>query len=397
MNWIDFSKTVTQRAYRIDLDKNQQKTKLNKLNAHTLVRGVAGSGKSLLLRKRIERIFTEANNYRILVLTYNRFMAGWIQALVPIASSNNSIDCRTFNSWAWHTLDYDYNTPASDFLQKTQLNTPKYNAILIDEAQDFKDEWFIGLMNLLDPQTNSLFVVYDNTQSVYGNPHRRRGDWSWSRLGINIVGRTDILDFNYRNSPEIGLSAWNFFLPFISRANVPISRDSPGAIIEPKFNKNRSSNVAVSLIHCNDYNKIAKEVALSLSQYPNSSIAIMMHPDIKNQVQYKVSVALTQFGVSHHAPQKSEDRIGNIVIRPCVIVDSWNSLKGVEFDAVILINIDYVYKYINASDQFENFSGLYTAMTRARDHLVMVYEQYYPMVSDISRAIDQANKTIEMS
>lgn len=391
MNWIDFSKTVEQRSHMIELDKNQLQTRNDKLNGHTLVRGVAGSGKSLLIRERVERIVKETNNDKILVLTYNRFMAGWIQHLL---CTNSSIDCRTFHSWASGTLKYNYNTSPSVFQEKARVSTEKYDAILIDEAQDFKDEWFVGLLNLLNPLTNSLFFAYDNTQSVYGNSHRRKGDWSWAKLGIKIVGRTDILDVNYRNSPEIGLAAWNFFSPYIKRAKVPISRDSAGAIVKPIFKKSRSSGVTPSLHQCSNYMLIAREVADSLAEYQESSIAIMMHPDIKDSTQKEISIALEKLGVDHDAPPSSKDRNVNVLKHPWVIIDSWNVLKGLEFDAVILINIDYVNRFLDKADEFKQFSGLYTAMTRAKDHLVMLYEKENKIVNDIKSSIEKTRVQI---
>ena len=395
MDWIDFSKTITQRLDRLNLDKTQIKIRGGKLDAHSLVRGVAGSGKSVLLRKRIDRIKNEHIEYNVLVLTYNRFMAGWIKDIISSSTSSEmSIKCCTFHSWAWHELKYNYKSSELDFLEKINFCKKKYDAILIDEAQDFKDEWFLGLLKLLNPDTNSLFIVYDNTQSVYGNPHRRKSDWSWTNLGIKIVGRTDILEVNYRNSPEIGFVSWDFFLPYINRAKVPISRDSAGAIIKPKFKKCRSSGVSVKLYQCTDFNLIAKEVFKALSKHPKSSIAIMMHPKIRKNIQEKISSALNALEIKNHAPEKSENRNGNIITRPCVVIDSWNSLKGLEFDAVILVNIDYVNSFFNSDDEFEEFSGLYTAMTRARDHLVILYEDNNSLIKEIESSIENTNKEL---
>lgn len=393
MNWIDFSQTIEQRLDRVNLDDNQIKIRGGKLNAHSLVRGVAGSGKSVLLRKRIDRIKREHNEYKVLVLTYNRFMASWVKDVISNSNPNMSIECRTFHSWAWCALKYDYNSSELVFREKINSCTKKYDAILIDEAQDFKDEWFLGLLKLLNPNTNSLFIVYDNTQSVYGNPHRRKSEWSWTSLGIKIVGRTDILEVNYRNSPEIGLVSWDFFLPYINRAKVPISRDSAGAIIKPEFEQCRSSGVGVGLYQCCDYNLIAQEVFKALSKYSKSSIAVMMHPKIKRNIQTPISTALNALGIKNHAPKDSKDRNGNIITRPCVVIDSWNSLKGLEFDAVILVNIDYVNSFLNSDNEFEEFSGLYTAMTRARDHLVMLYEENNSVVDEIRASIGNTKKS----
>ena len=69
------------------------------------------------------------------------------------------------------------------------------------------------------------------------------------------------------------------------------------------------------------------------------------------------------------------ERDFSVVYRPCVIVDSWNAVKGVEFDAVIIVGADWVKDYADLDKDFEEKAGLYVAMTRARDHLVILYER----------------------
>ncbi|MEH2364380.1 hypothetical protein [Nostoc sp.] len=53
--WIDFQQTVNQRLLREDLDKEQTKVRNMNTKGHALVRGIAGSGKSLVLRNRVEK------------------------------------------------------------------------------------------------------------------------------------------------------------------------------------------------------------------------------------------------------------------------------------------------------------------------------------------------------
>ncbi len=54
--WIDFQQTINQRLLREDLDKEQTKVRNMNTKGHGLVRGIAGSGKSLVLRNRVEKI-----------------------------------------------------------------------------------------------------------------------------------------------------------------------------------------------------------------------------------------------------------------------------------------------------------------------------------------------------
>ncbi len=95
MQWIDFQQTVNQRLNREQLDKEQSKAKNFKVKGHSLVRGVAGSGKSLVLRNRVEKIVEEGLS-PILVLCYNRFMRGWLES--ALKKKGLQVDCcKTFH------------------------------------------------------------------------------------------------------------------------------------------------------------------------------------------------------------------------------------------------------------------------------------------------------------
>lgn len=383
MQWINFHQTINQRLNREQLDEEQNRAKNFNIAGHALVRGVAGSGKSLVLRNRVEKILEEELD-SVLVLSYNRFMRGWIES--TLSKKGLSVECDTFHHWSYHRFGYNYQYDSDDTLRQqviglAQRSKVKYQAILVDEAQDFYDEWFQALLAVLDSQTNSLFFVYDNTQSVYGQPHRRKSGWSWAKLGIDIVGRAQIFDLNYRNSPEVLELAWKFIQPALDKADIRVStrENSPtiDRIIEPKKKLSRSSGVSPNLFQISYQEmplEIAKQVKLALETCPDSSIGILTHPRNTKPLRTGISQELYRFGIKHHAPTKSQERDGNVVDRPYVIVDSWNALKGVEFDAVIIAGVDLVADQPDSDLDFEEKAGLYTAMTRTRDHLVMLYE-----------------------
>ena len=54
--WINFEQSLNQRLNREALDEQQNKARNFSLQGHSLVRGVAGSGKSLVLRNRVEKL-----------------------------------------------------------------------------------------------------------------------------------------------------------------------------------------------------------------------------------------------------------------------------------------------------------------------------------------------------
>ena len=399
---IDFQVSLPKRLngqlYQNDIQGQIRKTAIE---SHTLIRGVAGSGKSMLLGWRVQRILSEKNYRRILILSFNRYMSSWLNRWIPqIAGHAPLIECKTFHSWAHQPpINYDYKEQPEVFLEKAihARNQTLYDAILIDEAQDFHDQWFVGLLHLLNPNTNSLFLVYDNAQSVYGHPHRRKVNWTWRSLGINVVGRTNVLRNCYRNTPEILLTASNFIEPYAKRAMIPISDQGAGSIIAPRFILERSSNIYPVLYQVANffelYNIISTEVRNSIFRVPNSSIAIMYPPGSGYQklFQTPICTALANNGIRYHAPKESKERDGNYVDTNCVVVDSWKALKGVEFDAVIIIGADYMAPGEKDPDTaFSEIAGLYSAMTRARDHLVVLYGARTQIIIEIEHAINQA-------
>ena len=79
------------------------------------------------------------------------------------------------------------------------ITPPQFDAILIDEAQDFAPSWIAVVNKLLKPKGN-LFMVDDPTQSIFRY-------FSWRQRGVDIIGRTRYLKLPYRNSKEIYLAA----------------------------------------------------------------------------------------------------------------------------------------------------------------------------------------------
>jgi superfamily I DNA/RNA helicase len=404
--WIDFQKSLARRSIIENLDIEQTRGKKIRPEGAAIARGVAGSGKSLVLRNRVEKLLGIYDD--ILILTYNRFMSGWLRGKLEEKDIAKQVYCSTFHQWAGKTLDYKYDWDRDEHTRRKIIKLAKesnlkYQAILIDEAQDFYDEWFQMLLEILDPKTESLFFVYDNTQSVYGHSHRRQSDWSWKNLGIDIAGgRSSVFDLNYRNAPEILDAAWNFIQPILDRADMKVEkrdRDADGkvistpkitSIIQPKKKASRSSEIEPLLLEIfyeDMPSQIAQQVKAALATHSQSSIGILTEPSAK-ELRQEISQELKHLKIPHHAPNSSEERDGNVVQRPYIIIDSWSALKGVEFDAVIIAGVDRIQVNSDRPEKdFQVCAGLYTAMTRARDHLVMLYEAKNAIVELLEDAL----------
>ena len=81
-------------------------------------------------------------------------------------------------------------------------NKVYYDAILIDEAQDFDQNWFLPVIQVLNPETNSLLIACDGLQGIYA---RKR--FTWASVGIQARGRVKRFEKSYRVPIEIGVAA----------------------------------------------------------------------------------------------------------------------------------------------------------------------------------------------
>jgi superfamily I DNA/RNA helicase len=176
-------------------------------DGHRIIYGVAGSGKTVLLVARAKRL-AQAGHKRVLVTCYNYMLADQLREQLRDYSA---VSVKTFHAWAiGQGLSWQPDEPNDAFGERllTHLTdnaerVNKYDAVLIDEAQDFEPSWFTCLLSAMeDPEHGDLLIVADGCQGLY-----RRTKISWSQLGIKARGRTIScsyqLDRNYRNSREI--------------------------------------------------------------------------------------------------------------------------------------------------------------------------------------------------
>src|SRR6266702_5178742 len=79
---------------------------------------------------------------------------------------------------------------------------PRYDAVVIDEAQDL-DPSALRLLVRLCHHAHRIFITADANQSIYGSGF----NWSNVHEQLKFQGRTSILRVNYRSTREIGEAA----------------------------------------------------------------------------------------------------------------------------------------------------------------------------------------------
>lgn len=105
----------------------------------------------------------------------------------------------------------------SDLYAAEGAQVPKYDAILVDEAQFFPPVWFEVVRKILAPGGH-LFLVADPTQGFLG-----RGG-SWKAQGLSVHGRTRRLERSHRTTRQILDAAWRFW-------NARTRREDPDVIV----------------------------------------------------------------------------------------------------------------------------------------------------------------------
>jgi superfamily I DNA and RNA helicase len=93
-----------------------------------------------------------------------------------------------------------------DAVEKEEIPRAQYGALLIDEGHDFEANWLKLVTQMIDPEKDSLLLLYDDAQSIYKKQRDKkkdRLDFSHSSVGIQARGRTTVLKMNYRNTRQI--------------------------------------------------------------------------------------------------------------------------------------------------------------------------------------------------
>jgi Nuclease-related domain/AAA domain/UvrD-like helicase C-terminal domain len=183
-------------------------------DGHHLVRGVAGSGKTIVLTRRAHHLRQLHPDWRILVLCFNRVLA---EHLARTLGADDRLQVLTFHAWcarelrmakiamppppergqAWHEYWEQVPSLLLQAYASGQARAAAYQAILVDEGQDFANDWYRVILKALDPTSNSLFIALDSSQNIY------KRKTSWRELGVEIVGHSRVLRINYRNTRPI--------------------------------------------------------------------------------------------------------------------------------------------------------------------------------------------------
>jgi superfamily I DNA and RNA helicase len=378
------------------LDHNQESIARQYDGGHRIITGPSGSGKTLILvhRAAILKHYNPAIR-NILFVCYNITLVNYIRRLladkhVPLGEGGVDVS-HFFQLCAKITGEnIPYEKADSEYydlvIQDTQEKLPscklRYDAILIDEGQDFSDEMLKIVTALLNPQTDHLAIALDDNQNIY----RRRA--SWKEVGIHARGRVHRVSWIYRNTQEIA-----DFAKAIIENRQDSRQDAPQAELFPEiFEAMHGPQPEVKSF--TDYEAIAAWIAGRIRTlnkeegYPLAEIAViytMRSPENDSAMHLPrlLEATLERKGIIHnwisedYRAKRSYD-----VTTDSVTISTIHSLKGFDYACVFVLGMDWLVPGSRwTEEQVRKLA--YVAVTRAREQLFIPYACRNDLISGL--------------
>lgn len=345
---------------------------------HRVIHGVAGSGKTLILGYRCLYL-AKLLNKPILVLCYNITLAARLRELMLERGVNDKVHIYHFHDWCGEQLrTYNVERPqAGDgyferlvesviaAAEKGSIPKGQYGAVMIDEGHDFEPEWLKLVVGMVDEDTNSLLLLYDDAQSIYAKKNQL--DFSLSSVGVQARGRTTVLKLNYRNTEEILSFAYRFASKYLTHGE---KDEDHVPLVEPETAGRHGSPPVVKVF--DDFMNEARYIARIFhrmhdeQQVPWSEMCITYR---SNWMGEKLSEILAKEGVpcqwlgSQKAKKQFKPSEDNIKLM------TMHSSKGLEFPIVAVSGVGFMPG--KGTDPVAVAKLLYVAMTRATEKLLL--------------------------
>ncbi len=386
---------AAEQGEKLSLNSNQEKFSEPE-KGHFRVRGVAGSGKTQVLAYRAGNLASQG--YRVLILSFNITLWHYIRDMVSRSPFSFNWDKFTFGHFHGFCKDvlneFGENWPSEkgneelifrEIVPTKVLNViqhvdyEKYDAILIDEGQDYYLEWYKMLCKFLSDR-DELVIVCDKKQNIYDREmdwlDKRRsgvekfGDWidlkTIVRLPVKIAHMTRVFSEKCRLNQDVKVERierpdlfnqyeehsvwWNIRTDdWLDKVN-----DAYDLIKEKGSSK-----------HCSD--------TVILVPNKNYGLACVSHFEKKRNI--KVNHVFEDDIEKKFHKHKKAFWMGDGRLK----ISTIHSFKGWEaLNVILLISDDF------SRDTYISDRLVYTAMTRTRQNLIIINasSRYYEFGDD---------------
>ena len=347
------TRLAEQEERRLALTQDQMRV-LDFVRSHrrVAVRGGAGTGKTVLALEKAQRLADEG--FRTLLTCYNRQLA---DHLARLCAGTANLDVMGFHQLCHRQVARANRESGRDLVAEAKVTYPgknlydvqlpnalayslevlpeRYEAIICDEGQDFREDFWVALELLLaDYDRSPFYVFYDDNQNIYA----RAGTFP-------IQGDPFSLTTNCRNTAPIHTAAYTRY------RGVPVSPpENEGD--EVQFDRAPSRAAQAARINARIVDLIARQGVSP------GDIAVLIVDAVSKADCY---VALRRLPLPKPATWLEE----GVRNDRTVLMDTVRRFKGLEAPVVILWGLDGV-------DWERSEELLYVGMSRAKSLLVVV-------------------------
>jgi len=305
------------------------------------VTGPAGCGKTLLAIQIAKRL--AASGRRTLLTCFNRGLAEYLRESTQ-GTANLDVEhfhalCVRMAREAGLSLPEVSTEPGSRYFEHELPELlgraargvgPRYEAMVVDEAQDFREWWWPALLALHeDPDEGALYLFADDNQNLYGGA-----------LPLSDEYRCPPLPANLRNTKAIH----EFVSVFYSGAHRPSAKGPEGR--RPEILGYRDDEELVHLLAVVLRNLVEEE------KVPLEDIVVLT-PSGKEKSRLRSRERVDGF------------RLSDVVEAGTVLTASIHGFKGLERPVVILAEL-------GDKHQDDMAQYLYVGGSRARNHLIVL-------------------------
>ncbi len=399
-----------------------------------LVRGVAGSGKTAVLATQVAKMVerrksqpsdlfaTGSRRERILVVCYNRTLVPFIHERIQLAYLQRTgaqlpsgfVVVQTINQF-YSALDRlemisfigpkDVEDPgerARTYLTELKskgvlVEEQRYHAVVVDEGQDLHEDEYRVLLEFTDrgaDESPRMFVFYDDAQNLFD---RKRP--VWSALGLEVRGRTAVMEECFRNTRQIIEPAFNVLLgthaanPNLVRmreyADVAGLRarglvESHGRHYEVKFAARNGDVVRItrSRSAAHEADLVAARAAELLSSdglMPHDLLILTWTRQRAEELARRIAWEVGESMVRLVSATSQKDSLA--VQQGTIAVSTVNSVKGYDAPCVLMVSGN------EFSDSKKGRATFYVGCTRAREWLEVSSWGESTLMSEFERAV----------
>ncbi len=349
-----------------DLGKEQEAVRALPREGQHLIVGGPGTGKSVLALIRARRHYRERDDYLFLVFNHllhrasgqlfgggleSRTWDGWFRGMFR-KIVDQPVPVRERDDGGYREIDWDRVHEVVQDLTDTGDRQPPF--LVIDEGQDMPPEFYRALVDL---GFDRFFVVADQNQQIT-DANSSRQDIA-DCLGIDTNEVIELRQ-NYRNHYQVARLARAFYCGDPASPPPELPAPAPGT---------------VPLLYCYEQDRldeVARGILRLADRDPRQLIGVIAP---NNQVRERYVGALRSVEVrldNPRAPVETyhrEHRAEVAFDEGGVLVVNAQACKGLEFDTVVLADIDE--HYFRRGDPDVARRLFYVMVARARERVFM--------------------------